>query len=779
MRINDYLNEINNKVERTEEDDIRFRLDVEKGLEQRRDRTGGSVGPSSITPVGQMKAIDAIKTVTSKLAEPDSQRPVDRDILKIMFDSSDGGTSLVLEALDGKKDENGVRYADYDYYYDEFGQKLQPQTLEYGPFKIKLPVETEDGWRQVRELEEFKRQQDVLVGGRQAELEAIGGYELVNQEVIAAQNDPHLQLENKLRYEEQQRLAQKAYQKLEEEMRCLGEQYKQEYNETQVKEELADNIGSMMISLDDIFEDRDPGDYVSKMMMTGVSPAEMYYMLCEDEVVKINALIAYFHGTVPHDRVHLIDERLDHPENQLTEEQWTSLEHVYDVCCKLTERDNDVWPRLTAEQQADIEDEKISIEDSFYLSNLAKSAWVARMRNWNVVMAPVRMLLESEGKLKTNTPIMGQNLGGNEMAVEKVILNGTINNGTNMTAPRVYAQAPTLNVQPQMVQPQIIQPQIVQPQMQVQQPVAPQPIQLVQQPQVVQQPQLVQPQIIQPQVVQQPQPVRLVQQPVAPQPIQLVQQPQQVVQPQIIQPQMVQQPQVVQQVQQPVAPQAPVARPVVGLTAGLNRVNWQQMEELLNVLWNNRQFVGTMSDTTYTTAWKDCCSAVHKKDATGLADIIRGLQVMTQQDGSVRFIDPTIFTRMLGELNPHVPTDGIKYSTDYSVYRNIMVQQPVQQVNTVGVNTYPNVNTTMPRIQPAVVTQMNATQYTGGYGGVVQYQVQPPVVNNVNMNPAPRPTAPTPPSATYATPTVQQVQTGGQNQNMVTLSNGIQVPNRV
>ncbi len=788
MKLNDALTSKERSSNMSEEQRIKSKVDFEQSAEMgiynmNPDSVHLDTSGSSISPITQLKAIDAITNLADGKISPDTHTPADKEILKIMFDGNYDNTSEFLEKLNEATDDNGIKYAYYQYYYDDLMQVLQPQTLVYGPFSINLPVTTEEGWEQVRKLEEFKEQQNVILGGRQAELEARGGYDLVNQEILRVQGNPQLQLENKIRYKKQQELAQEAYQKMQNEMVRLGDKIKQEHTETKVQQTFSDNLGNLMISIEDIFEDRDPGDYIPKMMLTGVSPEEMYGMLGEDEVVKINTITAYFKAEIPHERLHLVDERLDHSENVLTEEEWTALEHAYNVCYKLIECDNDIWSRLTSEQQDAIEEEYYRLEDSFEIPNLSKAGYVARMRNWNVTMVPVRELLESEGKIKVEhvlEPAMIQiqdNLGGNNMATQKVVLAGA----TNQQGPKVYAAMPTLNLgvvggqqttqqqAPQIIMPQL-SPQLAQQIQQVQPQTVQQPVQMVQpQVQMVQQPQqVVMPQLaqqvqqVQPQTVQQVQPVQLVQpgQPVRlVQPQQVVQQPQQVVMPQLAQQTV--QPQLVQ----PTIQQSMNRVAIGGVAPGLNKVNWQQMEDLLSVLWNNRQFVASMSDATYTTAWKDCCSAVHKKDATGLADIVRGLQVMTQNDGSAIFIDSTIFTRMLGELNPHVPTDGIKYSTDYSVYRNITVQPQTQQMNTVRVQTqYPNLNTVAPMPAPIVPQQANATQYTNN----VQYAAAP----TVSVQP------PAPPQAQVAAGGLAGHQVAN-SVNMVTLPNGVKIPARI
>ena len=101
-------------------------------------------------------------------------------------------------------------------------------------------------------------------------------------------------------------------------------------------------------------------------------------------------------------------------------------------------------------------------------------------------------------------------------------------------------------------------------------------------------------------------------------------------------------------------------------------IKWQVVEDLLKLLWENRRFVGCMSDYTYNTAWKDLITAVHKKDRKVLPNILKALIDRASQDGSIREVDGKIFTQLLAEVNPQqASTDGSKYSDDYSGYQNV------------------------------------------------------------------------------------------------------------
>ena len=534
---------------------------------------------SSVAPVQQMRAIDAIKRIINSFDVNDGSYKL-TDVDMILLDQ------MVNNCDEEMLDNNGRPWADWDLYYDVAGNPLEPRTFTEGPYTITLPPETDEQLETIRNWQLFCEEQDRLLGGKRAEIYAKGGYDAVAFEVSKVKDNQKLMNHNIRRYETQQRLINEKA----EEFASLKKELQRKYNEYKARESTRE-IQNVLVDDVDRYGDMWDRPYSFRQILDSMSYEEVRRMLLNGERDMMYQVFRYFNAQVPQETQEQINTKCQNGSTELTVTEYSELIKAICVSSKILEGGDDNLKELDSVDIEIINEKLMILNDVLEGSNLTKDDYVSVIRQWLISVEPVKRILEQKKLITIDYNIANKDFndmrqqahsqaGGNTMNINlnntnnnndpfglfsnnnnnnsnnSNFFNNNSNNGNNF-----FNNNNTNNNGG-------------------------------------------------------------------------------------------------------------------GLFGGIfsssnnGTVKWDEVEGLLNQLWENRQFVREMSDYTYNTAWKDMITAIHKKDRKTLPNIVRALMDRASQDGSIQYVDTRILTQILAIVSPQTTSDGSKYSDDYSNYQN-------------------------------------------------------------------------------------------------------------
>ena len=611
---------------------------------------------SSVAPVQQMRAIDAVKRIINSFDVNDGSYKL-TDVDMILLDQ------MVNNCDEEMLDNNGRPWADWDLYYDVTGNPLEPRTFTEGPYTITLPPETDEQLETIRNWQLFCEEQDRLLGGKRAEIYAKGGYDAVAFEVSKVKDNQKLMNHNIRRYETQQRLINEKT----EEFAILKKELQRKYNEYKARESTRE-IQNVLVDDVDRYGDMWDKPYSFRQILDSMSYEEVRRMLLNGERDMMYQVFQYFNAQVPQETQEQINTKCQNGSTELTVTEYSELIKAICVSSKILEGGDDNLKELDSVDIEIINEKLMILNDVLEGSNLTKDDYVSVLRQWLISVEPVKRILEQKKLISIDYNIANKDFndmrqqahsqtGGNTMNIN---LNNTNNsndpfglfsnnnnnssnnsssnnssstnnsnnffnnsnsnnnnnnffnnNSSNNNGNNFFNNNSSNNNNNFFNNNNNNNNN----------------------------------------------------------------------------------------------------NNGGGLFSGIfsssnnGTVKWDDVEVLLNQLWENRQFVREMSDYTYNTAWKDMLTAIHKKDRKTLPNIVRALMDRASQDGSIQYVDTRILTQILAIVSPQTTSDGSKYSDDYSNYQNVG-----------NSNQYSNMNTNTANVNSSYMNNSGRNNKFGFYG---------------------------------------------------------------
>ena len=570
----------------------------------------GQFDSSSLAPVQQMRSIDAIKRMIDSF-----------DMTNGTYNLTDVDMILIENFVNGADtdilDPNGRPWADWELYYDVAGNPLEPQTFVEGPYTVKLPPETEEELETARNWLLWCEEQNRLLGGKRAEIYAQGGYAAVAEAVKYVKLDDRQMQYNIDRYNYQQELIEKKTKEFEE----LKGVLRRKFNEFKARQATSD-IQQFLQDDFDRYENLADKPYWLRPILDNMSYEEVTHMLLAAESDIAYQLFQYFNAEIPADRMSDYNNRVTDSSSELGSNEWTELEKAIDVSKKILTKTDKELEGLVDDDYEMIQSELWELEDACSSPNLTQVGYVFRMRQWMIAAESVRRILEQKQLISIDYNLVPDEIRYRHQGTQNQEDNMKINQNYKSAGQKDWRQSMGMNNNNN---------------------------------------------------------------------------------------------------QQKWGsntwnnnnqnngwgnnnnnsnwanngsnwgnnsnwnntqsrgwtpnnnnngwrPGGSTWSPNNGWNN--SKVNWDVVEKLIGELRANRAFVSSMHDSTYNTAWKDVAPLLYSKDAKTLSNVIKALRARTFNDGSIRFVNPNIFTQILNEINPQVSQSGFKCSDNYSQYEN-------------------------------------------------------------------------------------------------------------
>ena len=344
----------------------------------------GQFDSSSLAPVQQMRSIDAIKRMIDSF-----------DMTNGTYNLTDVDMILIENFVNGADtdilDPNGRPWADWELYYDVAGNPLQPQTFVEGPYTVKLPPETEEELETAHNWQLWCEEQNRLLGGKRAEIYAQGGYAAVAEAVKYVKLDERQMQYNIDRYNYQQELIERKTKEFEE----LKGVLKRKFNEFKARQATSD-IQQFLQDDFDRYENLADKPYWLRPILDNMSYEEVTHMLLPAESDIAYQLFQYFNAEIPADRMSDYNNRVSDSSSELGSNEWTELEKAIDVSKKILTKTDKELEGLVDDDYEMIQSELWELEDACSSPNLTQVGYVFRMRQWLIAAESVRRILEQK-----------------------------------------------------------------------------------------------------------------------------------------------------------------------------------------------------------------------------------------------------------------------------------------------------------------------------------------------------------------------------------------------
>ena len=344
----------------------------------------GQFDSSSLAPVQQMRSIDAIKRMIDSF-----------DMTNGTYNLTDVDMILIENFVNGADtdilDPNGRPWADWELYYDVARNPLQPQTFVEGPYTVKLPPETEEELETAHNWQLWCEEQNRLLGGKRAEIYAQGGYAAVAEAVKYVKLDERQMQYNIDRYNYQQELIERKTKEFEE----LKGVLKRKFNEFKARQATSD-IQQFLQDDFDRYENLADKPYWLRPILDNMSYEEVTHMLLPAESDIAYQLFQYFNAEIPADRMSDYNNRVTDSSSELGSNEWTELEKAIDVSKKILTKTDKELEGLVDDDYEMIQSELWELEDACSSPNLTQVGYVFRMRQWLIAAESVRRILEQK-----------------------------------------------------------------------------------------------------------------------------------------------------------------------------------------------------------------------------------------------------------------------------------------------------------------------------------------------------------------------------------------------
>ena len=344
----------------------------------------GQFDSSSLAPVQQMRSIDAIKRMIDSF-----------DMTNGTYNLTDADMILIENFVNGADtdilDPNGRPWADWELYYDVAGNPLEPQTFVEGPYTVKLPPETEEELETAHNWQLWCEEQNRLLGGKRAEIYAQGGYAAVAEAVKYIKLDDRQMQYNIDRYNYQQELIEKKTKEFEE----LKGVLRRKFNEFKARQATSD-IQQFLQDDFDRYENLADKPYWLRPILDNMSYEEVTHMLLAAESDIAYQLFQYFNAEIPADRMSDYNNRVTDSSSELGSNEWTELEKAIDVSKKILTKTDKELEGLVDDDYEMVQSELWELEDACSSPNLTQVGYVFRMRQWLIAAESVRRILEQK-----------------------------------------------------------------------------------------------------------------------------------------------------------------------------------------------------------------------------------------------------------------------------------------------------------------------------------------------------------------------------------------------
>lgn len=356
---------------------------------------------STIVPTRLLKSIDSMKRILQSFDVKTGKfdlTPFDMVVLEHLVDGCDKEI----------RDPNGVLWEDWEFYYDASGNRLRPTSFTYGPYSIKLPPETEEELETARNWKLLCEEQNRILGCRRKEIYEKGGDRLVFSEVNRVKNDPELYKVNVERYEMQLELKEK-YEKVFNDLR---NELKRKFEEHQARKVTSD-ISSLLIDEMDVFGPYYYKNYGPKKYMDLSNLEEVAMNLHPAEIDVNYAIFRYFDVQVDESKQAELRNRESNPNSEVDYQKWLELEKAYRISCMVVNTDdNDIKGCFdkNSDDQDCLRDAMWALEDALSGDTLTENEWCRLMRMWGVSLDPLRHYLEDNDKIHINYNLVPEEL---------------------------------------------------------------------------------------------------------------------------------------------------------------------------------------------------------------------------------------------------------------------------------------------------------------------------------------------------------------------------------